>query len=133
MRYLTGVYALNTEQKGTDGDWHWMCLDWNHPEWADTHSNPLGTWGIIKAKAPHLGEVTCATHARACLDLLMEGQGALISGMRKDFIDNEALTPDILAHALVAYRHCTDKESFDHYFGKEYLMDWLRIKEAAYE
>lgn len=53
--------------------------------------------------------------------------------MRKDFIDNEALTPDILAHALIAYRHCADKESFDHYFGKEYLMDWLRVKEATYE
>lgn len=130
MKYLSGLHALNVQMPDTDGDWHQMALDWDNLPMSESDDSPLGDWGIRRAMVPHNDSMFVASHPRACLDLALKGEFGNAYGMRRDFVNNESLTPEILAQAWHAWDAMGKPAQFDRFMGREYAMDWLREKRA---
>lgn len=69
-----------------------------------------------------------ANTLRACFDLMIDNNFAVIRGMHEDFICNEKYTNIVFekAKSLVGLSNWAD---IDVFLGKEYMLSWLRYKE----
>lgn len=132
MRYVSGTYALNLQcPEGTAGDWHFCCLDWNHPLELESAETSFGEWGIYESRdVPGREKCNVATHARACLDLLELGKFSSAQGMREQFLGRDYPKTAELFGLVARLRQLPAWEDVDAFMGSEYLCAWLDYKEA---
>ena len=129
MKYVTGIYALNLPSPdGTPGDWHFSALNWNKALMADSSKSPFGEWGLHIVDVPHHGNMPVASHIRACLDLIEQGNFGTAQGMRDNFIDNDSYTLTIFSKVA---QLCNNPrwDEIDSFMGKEYRCQWLDFAE----
>ena len=136
MQYLSLTHALNIRDPHdrTDGDWHWGALDWAHLTLLESDGSLWGDYGIMRNQvvphAPGRPHMNVATHVRALLDMLALGQFPQASGMRDDFIDNEALNPEIF-YQVSKMRVLKNWPQIDAFMQQEYLGEWRRYKDGT--
>ena len=100
MHYITVRYALNLPcGLKTPGDWHFYALDWSKVIWADSADSVWGDYGIeLHNDVPgQTGKVGVANHIRALLDLIAAGAFSVAWGMRENYLNNDALAPEVFA------------------------------------
>lgn len=133
MDYITGIYALNLPSPdGTPGDWHFSALNWHKLPISDTNESVFGSWGLHSTEVPYHGIMPVATHVRACLDMIEQGNFGTPQGMRDNFISDDTLTPTIF-NKIMLLRDSPQWEKIDRFMEKEYLSQWLEYKKQIGE
>lgn len=128
MKYVTGVYALNLPSPdGTPGDWHFSTLNWDKIKISESDGSPFGDWGLHVTEVPGHGKMPVASHIRACLDLIADGNFGTAQGMRDDFIVDNSLTP-IVFSKVAQLRNSPQWKGIDDFMGREYRCQWLAFK-----
>jgi hypothetical protein len=132
MLYITGQHALNLPCKLlTCGDWHTSALQWERPCMRDSADSIFGDYGIERGiRIPeHEETYAAANHIRALLDLLEMGKLTVAQGMNRDFICNDAYTPEVFEQ-VSRLRSSEHWQKIDRFMGKEYAGKWLDYKEG---
>lgn len=131
MQYITGVFALNLPSPdGTPGDWHFSALDWQHIQPCDSSDSVFGDWGLHVADVPDQGKMLVASHVRACLDLIEQGNFGTVQGMREDFLCDDTITPLVFSKVKLL-RESPHWQKIDAFMGREYRCQWLDFKRQA--
>lgn len=133
MHYITGRYALNLPcGLKTPGDWHFYALDWSKVIWADSADSVWGDYGIeLHNDVPgQTGEVGVANHIRALLDLIAAGAFPVAWGMRENYLNNDALAPEVFAKVWLLHVS-PNWDDVDHFMVIEYLSLWLQWKQKV--
>lgn len=131
MKYLSGIHALNLScSLDTCGDWHQSSLNWNRLDWRDSYGSLWGDYGIENnSHVPeNPGTYKVANHIRALLDLLHDGNTAVVQGMRDQYICNDEYTEEIFGK-VTYMKDMPIWPLIDDFMGKEYYSKWLRYKE----
>lgn len=126
MTYLTGMYALNTPCRlKTTGDWHRCCLDWKHPEFAESSNSIWGDlWIEVNSPIPMLGTVgNKANHLRALLDLLAQGRFQEAQGAKDDFICCDDYT-ELFFEQVILLRNTQLWHDVSKFMYLEYRFAW---------
>lgn len=133
MRYLTGMYALNTPcELNTTGDWHRCCFDWTKPEFAESKGSIWGDWGIERnVKIPMLnGERhNKANHLRAILDLLAQNRLLEAQGLKDDYICAVEYTSAFFEQVL-KLRNASNWANVCSLMYHEYRGEWRKYLEV---
>lgn len=132
MKYVTGTWALNLQcPDGTWGDWHFCCLDWEHPLELESAETSFGEWGIYESgDVPGRERCHVATHARACLDLIELGKFSSAQGMKEQFLGDDYRGTAELFGLVARLREKPGWEDVDAFMRREYSCEWLDFEEA---
>jgi hypothetical protein len=106
-------------------------MQWEHPFMRDSADSIFGEYGIEdNIHIPeHEEAYAAANHIRALLDLLEMGKFTVAQGMNRDFICNDAYTPEIFGQ-VSRLRSSAHWQDIDRFMGKEYAGKWLDYKEG---
>ena len=103
-------------------------MNWDKLRTAESDDSPFGEWGLYTStEVPGHEEMLTATHLRACLDLLAEGNFGTAQGMRNDFIADDRFTPTVFSK-ISELRNSPSWSEIDAFMGREYRCQWLDYK-----
>lgn len=127
MQYITGLHALQCPcTLGTPGDTHHTSVDWTYPTLADTSTAFYKDYGVETDKevARLSGNRNVANHIRAALDLLAQGKVNDLSGLKREILANDQLTPELFNKVIELHtENVWNRVSW--FIGCEYGIEWL--------
>lgn len=135
MLYISGLYALNLPCKlHLQGDRHLSSLDFQKVEYIESKDSIFGDYGIeVGYSNEELGlqHVNKANYIRACLDLLEQGEYSVLKTFMSKWLDTDLqeLQTEIFNQVL-KLSSSTNWNEVDDFMDHEYLMKWVRFKQA---